>query len=83
MQVARCRQAQGMLQQQLPWGVVCQVFTTYDVANALGRIVYHYGELISPQSIGPQQHKVADRVGYVLVLPAQSTVWPVKERIYY
>ena len=77
MQVNRCRQTQGLLQQDLARRVVCQVLAAHDMRDALVSIVNHHGQLVSPQAVAALEHKVTYSVGYVLILLTQQAVLPM------
>ena len=77
VQVARRRQAQRALQQDLARRVVGQVRAAHDVSDALRRVVDDHGQLVGPQPVGALQHEVADLVRHVLLLRAQPAVGPL------
>ena len=76
VQVARRRQAELALQQDLPRRVAGQVFAADDVADALRRIVDDDRQLVGEDAVGAAQHEVADAGGDFLALPAEPTVVP-------
>ena len=80
MHVARSWKAQGTLEQDLACGVVGQVRATHDVGDALRSVVYHHGELVSPQTVGTVQHEVAHLLRHVLVLSPEKAVLPRQRR---
>lgn len=47
----------GALQQDLPWRVVGQIFTSHDVRDALFGVVDDHGQLICPEAIGRRSTK--------------------------
>ena len=53
-------QFQPLLQINLSRGGVQQIGSSDDMGNALQRIINHYRQLISKQTIGPPDDKVAD-----------------------
>ena len=61
VQVARRRQAERALQQDLARRVVGQVLAAHDVGDALRGVVDHHRQLVGPQAVGAPQHEVADR----------------------
>ena len=68
--INRPGQTQGLLQQYLTRRVVGQIFAAHDMRDALGRVIQHHGQLVSPQAIAALEHKVADGDGHVLLLIA-------------
>ena len=76
VQVLRCGQAQGLLQQSLTRCIVCKVFTAHDVRNALRTIIDYHGQLVGPQAIGTTQNKIANSVCHILLLRPQTPVMP-------
>ena len=81
MQVLGARQPQGLLQHNLARRVVGQVGTAHDVGHALGGVIYHYGKLVGPQTVGAAQDKVAHSLRNGLLLCAQPPVRPVRNGI--
>jgi len=69
---------QGLLQQDLAGRVVGQVFAPHHMGDALRGVVDDHGQLVGPQAIGTQQHKVAYAARHVLLLRSQAPVGPVQ-----
>ena len=60
MQVARRRQAQRALQQDLAGGGVEQVRPAHDIGDPLFRIVHDHRQLVGPVAIRSAQDHIAD-----------------------
>ncbi len=76
VQVARRRQAEQALQQDLPGRAVGEVFAANDVGDVLLGVVDDDGELIGEDAVGALEDEVADRAGDVLALLAEASVVP-------
>ena len=79
VQVMRLKKPEGLLQQNLPGGVVGQVFAPHHMRYALRGVVDHHGQLVGKQAIGPLEDKVAHFGLDVLLLVAQPAVKPVDD----
>jgi hypothetical protein len=70
--VAWHRQAQCLLQQDLPRGGVEQVGAAHHFGHALCGVIDHHGQLVGPAAIRTAQHEVADLGMHVLLRAAQA-----------
>src|ERR1700761_5183408 len=74
VEVARSREPQGALQQDLPRCRLEQIASTHDFGNAHCRIVYDTGELIAGQAIlAPNQEIAKIRIR---IATGDKTLWP-------
>ena len=60
----------------MPRCVVSQVFASNNMCDALRAIVYHHGQLVSPQAVCPFEHEVAHFQADILLLYTQTSIHP-------
>ncbi len=77
--VARYRQPQCLLQQNLPRGGVEQVGTAHHFGHPLCGVIHHHRQLVRPAAVGTAQHEVADLGLHVLLLRAAQAIVEVHE----
>ncbi|OGA16640.1 MAG: hypothetical protein A3I63_11475 [Betaproteobacteria bacterium RIFCSPLOWO2_02_FULL_66_14] len=63
VEVARLRESQEPLQEDLPRGRVEQIRSAHDIRHALIGVVHHHRELVGEQAIGPTKNEITNLAG--------------------
>lgn len=77
--VCHGRQAEFLLQYDLPRRVVEQVGAAHDMRDALCGVIHDNGELVGEKSVAAAQDEVADAFLHVFLLLAKDSVMEVRD----